>query len=445
MLLDHKDIRPNHSIEDLSEKPDEKKQKTIITRVQDYLDEHYELRINVLTMELEYREIKQVRFRTLDDRQLNTIWLDLQNKGIKCTDSTLMKILNSNYTKSYHPIQEYFYNLPEYDGKDYIRELADTITIADIEIDDITLKDLWYDYLKKWIVGNASTCLGLGINQTCLILVGGQGSGKTTWLNRLCPKDMQEFLVCSHINPSLTDKNTANFLAEKWFVNIDDQLETIFGKDFNSMKAIITAPFVTNRKLFHKLTKTRPRICSFMGSVNSPRFLTDSENRRYLVFTAAEINYKHNVDMQKVWAQAAHLAKEKFSYWFSHEEMKQLNKVNDIYKQSTPEEEWLLKLYEPCKASDPKAMFMMPSEMLSQMNAHSGIRMSMKRLSQAMDRCKFGQPISKRFKDKGSRKVYPVRLVSDEMENNLQKELREMHKEKPISESRPKPDPELPL
>ncbi len=441
MKLEHKEIRPKN-INDLENNQEKKENKTIIHKIQDYLDVNYELRINVLTMELEYRSIKQLRFKTLDDRQLNTIWMDIQNSGIKCTDSTLMKILNSNYTKSFHPIKDYFKGLPEPDGKDYIQELADTITIEDIEIDDIKLKDLWYGYLKKWLVASASTCLGLGINQTCLILVGGQGSGKTTWLNKLCPDNMKDFLVCSHINPSLTDKNTANFLAEKWFVNVDDQLETIFGKDFNSMKAIITAPFVTIRKLFHKLTKTRPRICSFMGSVNSRRFLTDSENRRYLVFSTEEINYKHTTNMHKVWAQAAHLAKNNFQYWFSHEEMKQLNKVNDIYKQSTIEEEWLLKLYERCEPNDPKAMFLMPSEMLSQMNAHSGLRMSSKRLSQAMERLKYGQPISKRIKGKGSRKVFPVRLVSDEMENNLQKEFRDMHKEKPTPQ---RLDTELPL
>lgn len=88
---------------------------------------------------------------------------------------------------------------------------------------------------------------------------------------------MQEFLICSHINTSLTDQNTANFLAEKWFVNIDDQLETIFSKDFNSMKAIITTPFLTNRKAWHQLTRKRRRVCNFIGNVKNPRFLTDIE------------------------------------------------------------------------------------------------------------------------------------------------------------------------
>jgi len=423
MNLEHKEIRPL----DNNEFKDKIENNNFITKIQDYLNEHYIFRINALTMEIEYSFQNERKFRVLEDRRLNTIWLGLQSKGIRCTDNTLMKILNSNFTKLHHPIKEYFNTLPPYNGQDYIKQLAETITISDIEIDDIKLKDLWYDYLKKWLVGNASNCLGIGINQTCLILVGGQGSGKTTWLNKLCPEEMQEFLVCSHINPSLTDKNTANYLAEKWFLNVDDQLETIFGKDFNAMKAIITAPFVTNRKLFHKLSKTRPRICSFMGSVNSPRFLTDSENRRYLVFSTTEINYKHTIDMTMVWAQASHLASQKFQYWFSHQEMKVLNKVNDIYKQNTLEEEWLIKIYQPCKPSNPLASFLMPSEILSNLNMHSGMRLSIKKLSQAMDRHKFGQPISKRFKI-GSRKVYPVIMITDEINKEIQKEFREIHK-----------------
>ncbi len=231
----------------------------------------------------------------------------MQMDGYKCADTSLMKILNSKLTKAYNPLKNYFNNLPVYDGKtDYIKELAATITIKDIVVDDVALTELRESYLKKWLVANAPTATGIGINHTCLILVGGQGSGKTTWLNKLCPIEMKQFLVCSHLNPSLTDQNTANFLAEKWFVNIDDQSETIFGKDFNSMNAIITTPFVTNRKTWHKLTKTRPRICSFMGSVNNPKFLTDTENRRYLVISTDTINYNHKIDLNKVWLQALH-------------------------------------------------------------------------------------------------------------------------------------------
>ena len=322
--------------------------------------------------------------------------------------------MNSDYTPTYHPIRNYFDTLPPYDGnRDYIRELAETVVVDASEMEDQKLQYCWYEYLKKWLVGNAATCLGFGSNQTCLILVGKQGIGKTRWLNKLCPQHMQDFLVCSHINPSLTDKNTANYLAEKWFVNIDDQLETIFGRDFNSMKAIITAPFVTNRKVWQKLSKTRPRICSFMGSVNNAKFLSDTENRRYIVFTASKIDHTHGVEMDKVWSQARHLALNKYPYWFTTQEMANLNKLNGSYMQTTEEEDWLFKLYRPADPNDPKAMFLMTSEILSQLNAHSGLKLNLRRLSRALERLDFGPMISKRFKDKGCRRVYSVIITNE--------------------------------
>lgn len=424
MTLQHKEIKKNDG--------DAAPKKHYIKEYKEYLDLKYEFRRNTLTLEIEVRKLGQEKYVVLDEALLNSIWIDMQMDGYKCTDSLLMKILNSKLTEAYNPLLSYFENLPDYDGEtDYIKELAGTIKVKDIVIDDVDLKELWEPYLKKWLVGCAATATGIGINHTCLILVGGQGTGKTTWLNALCPKEMQQFLVCSHINPSLTDQNTANYLAEKWFVNIDDQLETIFGKDFNSMKAIITAPFVTNRKTWHKLTKTRPRICSFMGSVNSPKFLTDTENRRYLVFTAEEINYKHGLDMRNVWSQALFLAREKFSYWFSAEEMKDLNKINDIYRQVPPEEEWLMKMYSPCEPTDPKAVFLMPSEILAQLNIWSGMKLSIRKLSSAMDKLKFGETISKRIDGLGARKVYPVIQRTDMDEQGLQSELRENFKVKP--------------
>jgi len=401
MALEHKDIGPNDD--------GSNSKKHYIKEFKEYLDLKYEFRRNTLTLEIEVRKLNKESFSILDEALLNSIWIDMQMDGYKCTDSILMKILNSKLTKAYNPLVNYFENLPEHnEQEDHIQQLANTITIKDIIIDDVDQRNLWEPFLRKWLVGCAATATGLGVNHTCLILVGGQGAGKTTWLNSLCPKGMKEFLVCSHINPSLTDTNTANYLAEKWFVNIDDQLETIFGKDFNSMKAIITAPFVTNRKTWHRLTKTRPRICSFMGSVNSPKFLTDSENRRYLVFTAESIEFNHQVDIHKVWAQALHLAKQKFPYWFTTEEIKDLNKINEVYRQIPPEEEWLQKLFDPCERTDPKAQFLMASEILTRINAFSGMRLSLKKLSGALEKLKYGEPFPKRVNGGSPRRVYSV-------------------------------------
>ncbi len=329
-MLEHQDIQ---------KKPSGKKKKHQILEVKDYLDLKYEFRRNDLTLEVEYRPVEEKRFQVLDEARINSIWIELQVDGFKISDAVLIKILNSHLVKNHHPLKAYFETLLDHDGVDHIQKLADSVQIDEASVENVHLQQLWKPYLQKWLVGSVATVLGQGTNQLCLILAGGQGIGKTTWLNRLCPKGLEDFLVCSHINPSLTDNNTANYLAEKWFVNIDDQLETIFGKDFNSMKAIITAPFVTNRKTWHRFSRKRDRVCSFMGSVNNTQFLTDNENRRYLVFKVNGIHFDHQVNMTKVWAQAMHLLKQGFPYWFQQEEMRILNVMNNLFRQSSPEED----------------------------------------------------------------------------------------------------------
>ncbi len=103
--------------------------------------------------------------------------------------------------------------------------------------------------------------------------------------------------------------------------------------------------------------------------------------------------------------------------------MKNLNKINDIYRQVPPEEEWLMKLYEPCEPTHPKAKFLMPSEMLTQINVWSGIKLSIRRLLAAMDKLDFAKKVFKRINGQ-PRNVYPVIARTDTDERNLQDDIK---------------------
>ena len=402
---------PQEPIVSPSTEPTAQAEKHLLLKTKEYLHNTYDIRFNVLTLDHEIKVKKDKVYSTLDDQIIDSIWMDLQLIGLKISDKTLIKIFNK-YNERFHPIQTYL-NALSWNNKDYIGELAKTVTIQDIQIkhgeETFTLESLWRSYLEKWLVSSVACGMGGGTNQTCLVLAGGQGKGKTTWLNKLCPPDLKEYLVCSHINPQLTDNNTCNFLSEKWFVNVDDQLETIFGKDFNSMKAVITAPFVTNRKAYAKLTKQRQRVCNFMASVNSTQFLTDSENRRYLCFLIDDIEFTHKVDIKGVWAQAMTLYKAGREYWFNQEEIKKLNSVNAIFTQQTLEEEWIQLKFSACEPEHPSASFKMASEILTEINISSGLKLfNLKKISSAMKKLGFHDPISKRINGSDPRKVYPV-------------------------------------
>lgn len=373
----------------VEQKKDQERKKHPARVISDYLQKKYDPRFNEMTHELEI--LFQGRRTSLEDRILFKIVFDLDMEGYTykkrdVSANLVIQLIHALASQSYHPLHDYFEQL-EWDGKDHIQALADTVTISDLEKNGVYLRDLWLPFLKKWLVAAvAQATRDKASNHTCLILSGGQGKGKTTWLNKLCPRELKEYLVCSHISPSLTDSTTANYLAEKFIINIDDQLEVIFGKDYNSMKALITAPAVNNRKAYARLAPRRPRTASFVGSVNSPQFLTDTQNRRYLVFEIEDINYQTDVDINQVYAQAKHLLENGFSYWLNQEEIAQLNEINTLFRIQSTEEELLRKYYRPATSTDSKddVKYLMQTEIMQKLEHNTNIRLRSRRLTDAL-------------------------------------------------------------
>lgn len=391
-----------------------------IQQIKDFIDESYDVRFNSVTQTLEYREKNTIGYEQLTDQIKTDIIIQLKQLFFKKPKEDLDDLLNSSMIPRFDPLKEYFNTIP-YNGDGHIAQLANCIVLDEPDkiIDGKRYQDLFRSYFEKWLKACYLCSTGRLVNDVMLILIGAQGRFKTSFLNFLTPKSLEDYRVCSHINPTLTDYNTSNFLAEKFFVNVDDQMENIFGKDYNSMKAIISAPDITNRKLYRATHQRRKRIANFCGSVNESRFLRDSNNRRYLCFAITDIKPGYiNIDMDSVWAEVKRKADHsKALYIFGKEDYRMIDLMNTSFEAPTEESEILGTVLKPADERNGQTIYYMQfSEIMQLLRIESGNNyMKSFPLQTAMR--KFGfQTRSVRISRFGwaPRNLYPVQLLNPE-------------------------------
>lgn len=379
-------------------------EKPLIIRIKDRLEEKFQFRNNALRQVIEFRNnTARSKWQDFEEEDLNTLWIDFQlDKEFrgreKPSKNTLDIMLKSRLVDKFNPIHAYFKAL-KWDGTDHIAQLADIVhikpTVIHTKDKKHQIEALFYSLLKRWLISATSCGLGISQNHVMLLLVGGQGTGKTTFLDKLCPTTINNYLFTGHINPE--DKNTWDLLAEKFIINIDDQLQSIFQKDFHKIKGLITAPSVTNRKAYRRDEKKRPRIANFVGSVNKEKIFEDVENRRYLTFPIVKVDYEKNIDIDQVWAQAYHLLNTGQQPWFNAEETQLINAINAHFSFESPEEEFLAKMYKSLPATDLHGKPAMFNEILSNMSKASGMRLNSNRLTTAMKRLEWNETTSQRI------------------------------------------------
>lgn len=217
-------------------------------------------------------------------------------------------------------LKTYFENLPKWDGKtDYIKQLSETVPVNNPKCFNETL--------KKFLIATVS-CLELddSVNDVCLVINGNQGIGKSMWLRKLAPESFKNDYVYEGLF-NTSNKDDQILLTERWFINLDE-LEYKNKTQLAGLKTCITRQRISLRKAYAKETTTHIRRASFIGSINDKSNLNNiTENRRWLVFTAiSNIDYNHNIDMDKVWAQAYSLFMKGTRCWFDNEEINNVNK-----------------------------------------------------------------------------------------------------------------------
>lgn len=135
-------------------------------------------------------------YTEIDDRFVNTLWSRMSKQGKTVRINDIRAILHSEYTVLFNPFTDYFEGLKPWDGvTDHIGRLAATVHVK-------SEQSVFEGYFKKWLVASIASLFDREtVNHEIFVLIGPQGSYKTTWLNKLLP------LCCNAIftsSPTIT-------------------------------------------------------------------------------------------------------------------------------------------------------------------------------------------------------------------------------------------------
>lgn len=326
----------------------DRKQPTDICDVMAYLDQHYEFRRNTVLDRLEMRArlpLPSATFHPVRAKDFNTVFLRLNQAGIRYPLNNLRAIIDSEYAGEYNPFLVYFTSLPPWDGvTDHIGRLADTVAADD--------PLFWRDSFRRWIVGLVASAIDdREVNQQVLLLHGAQGKGKSTWIRNLLPPELREYYRNGMIDP--VNKDDQLLLSTRLLINMEE-FEGVKPGEVAALKRIITQENVTVRKVYDTQAHLYIRRASFIGSTNNLQFLRDQGGsaRRFLVTPIREIDYRRPVNYEGVYGQAMALIRDGFRYWFEGQEIDRINTRNERHRMKDPLEENLYVYYRPARPAD---------------------------------------------------------------------------------------------
>ena len=369
-----------------------------VEEIKSFLDGHVSLRFNEITSRVEYElptdNTDAHRFIPVNDRIVNSLWSQMSTIT-RVNIQDMYRVIESDYVPIFNPFKEYLKSLPQITQtstdngsdetesckpvalqqqnlcksvrsvgeknhssvgeKDYIRELAQTVRVKGGEQEQM----LWHLYLKKWLVGMVASWISDDVvNNVILVLIGEQGAYKTTWLNYLLPPPLKQYFY-TKTNANRMSKDDILTLAQYALVCCEE-LDTMRPAELNQLKAAVTMPSIDERAAYAHYHEHRKHIASFCGTGNSTQFLSDpTGNRRWLPFEVESIvsPRDHPFHYEGIYAQALALFKSGFQYWFTKEEIQELNHHNRQFETPHLERE-LVSLYFRVPLESENGMFM---------------------------------------------------------------------------------------
>lgn len=356
---------------------------TIIHRVESYLNEHYKIRFNSVSLDIELSKINSDIWSSCNE---NSLWVELQKKGIKIGQNALKSILKSDFVEEYDPFNGYFSSLPKWDMKtDYIEEYANYVIL-----DESESREQFNYHFKKWVVRTVKCALSKSyFNKQAFILTDngkGQNIGKTTWCRNLCPNSLMDYIAEDIGN---LDKDSRILICKNLLINLDE-LAALSKKEINHLKSLFSKAQVNERLPYASKNTVIPRRASFIGSTNMDTFLQDETGSvRWLCFVVKDINWKYKEDfsIEDLWSQAYYLANSNFVAELTREDIVENELRNEKFQVLSVEREYLEKYFET--ASSDEGKFLTATDITNTINTNTSLRINNIQVGKALKALKF--------------------------------------------------------
>ena len=340
--------------------------------VEDFLTEHYEIKINVFDSSKTIIVAKNPEL--YDQAPTETlISLHMERENIRGCDTILRKILKSGYhITTFNPITDYINSLEgAWKGESHIEKFCKHIVVRDFgDKDPGYYQERFVRIMKKWMVASIACSLGVKENDAMLGFIHSkEGIGKTRILKFLVPKP----LVAYYIQSSKEDRYfdiTAAF-TQNFIVNFEE-FNGITKNNAEQVKQTLSA---TEFVMSKRDTNAVPRIGNGAFTSNKNKemggFLHPSMGyRRWACIELESIDWKKytaEVDNHQMWAEAMVLFKNAdYDYIWNENDFIEFKNYNNRYVIDTPANK-LIKEYYRIPEEGEESTHMQPIEIIQEL------------------------------------------------------------------------------
>ena len=356
-----------------------------------------------------YSSCSGAGWEPISDRVVNSLWARLsKEKPVRLQD--IYHVIESDFVPDYHPFRYYLDHLPPWDGEsNYILEMSVTVQVKG----GVEEQMRFYEYLRKWLVAMVAAWVDdTVVNNVILVLIGEQGSYKTTWFNHLLPPELSSYFY-TKTNANRMGRDDLLTLAQYGLVCCEE-LDTMRPSELNQLKAAVTMPSIDERAAYAHFHEHRKHIASFCATGNNTQFLSDpTGNRRWLPFEVERIESPRDkpFDYKGIYSQAYALYQQGFQFWFSREEILRLTEHNRQFE--TPRLEYELANLYFCQPSGARpGVFMSVARAMQIVSANISQKLSPVHLGRALGELGF-----QRVKLNGQRGYIVVQRTAAEIQS----------------------------